>query len=46
MEIDYINYNHQIKKYKVSKISLITDFEDIPLKINLSSGNTNNLKNV
>jgi len=30
MGIDYINYNHQIRKHKVSKISLITDFKGIP----------------
>ena len=36
-----IDYNQQIRKHKVSKISLITDFKGIPLNINLSSGNTN-----
>ena len=30
MGIDYINYNQQIRKHKVSKISLITDFKGIP----------------
>ena len=32
MGIDYINYNKQIQipKYKISKISLITDFIGIP----------------
>ena len=30
MSIDYINYNQQIQKHKVSKISLITDFKEIP----------------
>ena len=28
MGIDYINYNQQIRKHKVSKISLITDFKE------------------
>jgi hypothetical protein len=44
MGIDYINYNKQIPKHKVSKISLITDLNGIPLDINLSSGNTNDSK--
>jgi len=44
MGIDYINYNQQIRKHKVSKISLITDFKGILLDINLSSGNTNDSK--
>jgi transposase len=44
MGIDYINYNQQIRKHRVSKISLITDFKGIPLDINLSSGNTNDSK--
>ena len=44
MGMDYINYNKQIPKHKVSKISLITDFKGIPLDINLSSGNTNDSK--
>ena len=30
MEIDYINYNKQIQKHKVSKILLITDLKGIP----------------
>ena len=29
MRINYINYNKQIQKYKVYKISLITDFKGI-----------------
>jgi transposase len=44
MGIDYINYNQQIRKHRISKISLITDFKGIPLDINLSSGNTNDSK--
>jgi hypothetical protein len=42
--MDYINYNKQIPKHKVSKISLITDLNGIPLDINLSPGNTNDSK--
>jgi hypothetical protein len=30
MGMDYINYNKQIPKHKVSKISLITDLNGIP----------------
>jgi hypothetical protein len=30
MGMDYINYNKQIPKHKVSKISLITDLNSIP----------------
>ena len=41
IEINYINYNQQIRKHEVSKILLITYFEGIPLNINLSSENTN-----
>ena len=44
MGMDYINYNKQIPKHKVSKISLITDLNGIPLDINLSPGNTNDSK--
>ena len=29
MGIDYNNYNQQIRKHKVSKLSLITDFKEI-----------------
>jgi hypothetical protein len=34
--IDYINFNKQISKHKVSKLSLITDIKGLPLNIYLA----------
>ena len=42
--IDYINFNKQIPKHKVSKLSLITDIKGIPINIYLAEGNDHDAK--
>ena len=51
--IDYINFNKQILKHKVSKLSLITyikelslikDIKELPLNIYLAEGNKHDAK--
>jgi len=42
--IDFIGYNNQIPKHKLSKVSIITNIKGIPLDIKLNNGNSNDAK--